>query len=96
MATDVEAEAPWPHRPVRYAKAVREGERLRSMQINWLHFYRQLADDLTDGSAALVINHGGVAEMGAVACLPDADHASWGPHFECCEGFVCFGKMESL
>ena len=45
---------------------------------------------LADGRAALVINHGGIVEMGAVACLPGADHEVWGPHFECCEGIRLF------
>jgi hypothetical protein len=48
--------------------------------------YTKLADYLADGRKALVVNHGGVAEMGAVACLPDADHFAWGSHFEPCEG----------
>ena len=48
--------------------------------------YTKLANYLADGRAALVINHGGILEMGAVACLPDADHFKWGSHFDYCEG----------
>lgn len=38
-----------------------------------------------DGSV-LVVTHGGYIEYSAVACLPDADHASWGPALGRCEG----------
>ena len=54
---------------------------------------RQRPDDLenfTDGRAALFINHGGVLELGAVACQPNTDHESWGPHFDYCEGIRLF------
>jgi hypothetical protein len=53
-------------------------------------FYSQLAESLPDGAAALVINHGGVVEIGAVACFPDDDHTVWGSHIEYCEGVRMF------
>jgi hypothetical protein len=31
-----------------------------------------------DGAAALVVGRGGGVERALVACLPDADHGSWG------------------
>jgi hypothetical protein len=34
----------------------------------------------------LVITHGGIVEIGAVGCLPDADHSAWGPYCDYCEG----------
>ena len=39
-----------------------------------------------DGGRTLVVSHGGVIELGLVACLPNADHASWGPPFSQCDG----------
>lgn len=48
--------------------------------------YRTIAESLPEGGAALIISHGGIVEAGAVACLPDADHAAWGPYCRCCEG----------
>ena len=42
--------------------------------------------ELPDGAAALVIGHGGGIEPGLVACLPDADHQSWGAPFSRCDG----------
>jgi broad specificity phosphatase PhoE len=83
---DVEIEVPWPQPPARYAEALRTGGAAARYANQLAELYQRLANDLEDGCSALVINHGGVVEMGAVACLPDVDHAAWGPHFECCEG----------
>jgi broad specificity phosphatase PhoE len=82
----VEWEVSWPSTPTQYAKAVRKDGAAAQYSYQLAHIYRQLADDLPEGGSALVINHGGVLELGAVACLPDADHASWGEHFGYCEG----------
>jgi broad specificity phosphatase PhoE len=86
----VEREAPWPLSPAGYVEVIHRGEATARYANELAELYRQLAEDLPDGRAALVINHGGVVEMGAVACLPDADHASWGLHFEYCEGIRLF------
>ena len=86
----VELEAPWPMSPAEYAEVIRNGRAAAKYANQLAELYAQLANYLADGRAALVVNHGGVAEMGAVACLPNADHESWGPHFECCEGIRLF------
>jgi broad specificity phosphatase PhoE len=90
MGPDVDAEAPWPLPPAEYAKVVRRGKAAARYAEQLAELYFQLADRLEEGQSALVINHGGVVELGAVACLPDADHTSWGSHFECCEGVRLF------
>jgi len=87
---EVEREAPWPLSLAGYVEVVRNGGAVARYAYQLAAIYTKLADYLLDGRTALVINHGGIAEMGAVACLPDADHASWGPHFECCEGIRLF------
>ncbi len=87
---DVELEVPWPQMPERYAEAIRNGGATAQYANQLVDLYHRIANELADGGAALVINHGGIAEMGAVACLLDADHASWGPYFECCEGVRLF------
>ena len=86
----VEAEAPWPMLPAEYAKVIRKGKATARYADQLANYYLHLIDYLADGRAALVINHGGVVELGAVACLPDVDHESWGPHFDCCEGVRLF------
>ena len=87
---DVEREAPWPLSLAGYAEVVRNGRAAARYAHQIVEVYSKLADYLPDGRAALVVNHGGIAELGAVACLPDADHISWGSHFECCEGIRLF------
>ena len=86
----VEFEAPWPLSLAEYAKVVQKGGAAGRYAHQLAEVYQGLADYLADGRSVLVINHGGIVEMGAVACLPDADHAAWGPHFECCEGVRLF------
>ncbi|NTW13309.1 MAG: phosphoglycerate mutase family protein [Anaerolineales bacterium] len=87
---DVEREAPWPLSCAGYAEAVRAGGAAAKYANQLVAVYTKLANYLADGRAALVINHGGVAELGAVACLPDADHFAWGSHLEPCEGIRLF------
>jgi len=59
--------------------ARRFAEALRSQ---WRAFVRHLPD----GECMLVITHGGYIGNSAVACLPNAPHASWGDNFAHCEG----------
>jgi broad specificity phosphatase PhoE len=87
---EIEREAPWPLSCAGYAEVVRKGGAATRYANQLATIYTKLANYLADGRAALVINHGGVAEMGAVACLPSADHFAWGSHFECCEGIRLF------
>ena len=49
-------------------------------------FHRALAASLPEGGAALVVNHGGIVEMSAIACVPEANYSALGPYVECCEG----------
>ncbi len=87
---EVEHEAPWPLTPAGYAEVIRQGGAAARYASQLVAIYTRLVDYLMDGRAALVVNHGGIAEMGAVACLPEADHFAWGSHFECCEGIRLF------
>ena len=87
---DVEREAPWPLSIAGYAEVIRKGGAATRYANQLVAVYAKLADYLGDGRQALVVNHGGIAEMGAVACLPDADHFAWGSHFDYCEGVRIF------
>jgi broad specificity phosphatase PhoE len=87
---EVEREAPWPLSLAGYAEVVSKGGAAAKYANQLAAVYSKLADYLADGRAALVVNHGGVAELGAVACLPNADHLKWGSHFEPCEGIRLF------
>ena len=86
----VEWEVAWPATLAQYAKAVRKDGSAARYAYQLAEVYRQLVEYLAEGRAALVINHGGVLELGAVACLPHADHESWGEHFDYCEGIRMF------
>jgi len=88
--SDVEREAPWPLSCAGYAEVVRSGGAAARCANQLAVVYTKLANFLLDGRSALVINHGGILELGAVACLPDADHFKWGTHFDYCEGIKLF------
>lgn len=92
----VEREAPWPLSCAGYAEVIQQGGATAQYANQLVEVYTKLANFLADGRAALVINHGGVAEMGAVACLPEADHFKWGSHFECCEGIRLFWNNDKF
>ena len=86
----VEHEAPWPLSIAGYAEVVRAGGAAANYANQLVAIYTKLANYLADGRAALVVNHGGVLELGAVVCLPNADHFAWGSHFDYCEGIRLF------
>lgn len=48
--------------------------------------WKRLARLADDGGRVLAVSHGGVIELGAIACFPDADHAAWGALLGYCEG----------
>ena len=45
---------------------------------------------LSEGGSALMVNHGGVVELGVTACLPDMDFSDWGDAVSYCEGARLF------
>jgi len=87
---DVGREAPWPLSLAGYAEVVRRDGAAATYANQLVEVYAKLINYLADGRAALVINHGGIVEMGGVACLPDVDHFAWGSHFDYCEGLRLF------
>lgn len=92
----VEREAPWPLSLAGYAEVVSAGGAAANYANKLAAVYTKLANFLADGRAALVINHGGVLEMGVVACLPNVDHFAWGSHFEYCEGVRLFWEDDKF
>ena len=87
---EVGREAPWPLSCAGYAEVVRNGGAAAEYADRLKDVFSKIANYLANGRKALVVNHGGVLELGAVACLPDADHIKWGSHFEYCEGIRLF------
>ena len=86
----VEAEIPWPASFDEYTAPVLRGGAAKRYAERLVAYFTHLAESLPDGGAVLVITHGGVVEIGAVACFPNADHAAWGDYIECCEGVRMF------
>ncbi len=48
--------------------------------------WAKLVSQAGDRECFLVVTHGGYIDNSAVACLPDAPHATWGECFAHCEG----------
>ena len=92
---EVEHEAPWPQPFAAYAQAVRHGAAGRYAN-KLAEYYAELANYLANGRAALVINHGGILELGVVASFPDADYESWGDAVDYCEGARLFWEDEKF
>jgi broad specificity phosphatase PhoE len=86
FGADVESQVPWPQPFDVYARAVRREGGAQWYADQLKDFYLQLVDKLAEGRAALVINHGGVVELGVTASFPDADYESWGEAVSYCEG----------
>jgi broad specificity phosphatase PhoE len=82
----VEHEVPWPQDFAVYAKAVRRKKAAAHYAEKLASLYAGLAATLTENGAALVINHGGIVELGVVASFPSADYESWGGPVDYCEG----------
>jgi broad specificity phosphatase PhoE len=87
---DVEHEVPWPQTFADYAKAVLRGGAAAQYAHQLVEFYTDLENSLADNRSALVINHGGILELGTVASFPDADYDSWGRGADFCEGARLF------
>jgi len=86
----VAAEAPWPQTFEGYASAYRRGGAVTGYGAKLARLYWQLADSLADGRAALVVNHGGVVEIGALACLAETGIQLTGDAVGFCEGVRLF------
>jgi broad specificity phosphatase PhoE len=82
----VEREVPWPQSFAAYAKAVKREKAAAHYAHQLARYYAELAASLSEGGAALLINHGGVVELGIVASFPYADYESWGGPVSYCEG----------
>ena len=86
MNDNVDAELPWPFSFAEAARVVQQGGAAARFARKQADLWRTVVASVPDGASALVITHGGIVELGAVGCLPQADHASWGQYCDCCEG----------
>lgn len=82
----VELECAWPAGFSEYALAIRQLGATYQFARKLANFYQKLVQSLPEDGRALVINHGGVVELSAAACLPETDLTFLGDYVEYCEG----------
>jgi len=82
----VQREAPWPQPFVNFAEIIKRGGAAAKYAQKLAEYYAGILDIISEGRSALVINHGGVVELGVVGCLPDIDFSTWGDAVNYCEG----------
>jgi broad specificity phosphatase PhoE len=88
MSDEVDAEIQWPAGFATIAEVVRSGGAAARFAQDQAAFLTSVAQQLPDNGWALIISHGGIVETGAVACLPAADHRTWGVYCDYCEGVL--------
>lgn len=101
LAAFERADAPigWYDRPDAFAALhhLLQGDNIPAAEADILHrwsqtlaaLWRDLMTRHIDSSPrVLFIGHSGDLEAGLVSCLPNADHASWGPRFAPLDGAV--------
>lgn len=82
----VEAEAPWPLPYFHYSEIVKRDGVAAKYAYQLFDYYADIMNKIVEGGSALVVNHGGVVELGTVACLPDENFSLWGDEASYCEG----------
>lgn len=82
----VENEAPWPQPFRNYAEIIGQKGAAARYAHKLAKYYAGMMEFISEGRSALVISHGGVVELSAVGCLPDADFSTWGDSVDYCEG----------
>jgi broad specificity phosphatase PhoE len=86
LPDDVTAEVDFPSPFARVSQAVATSGAAARFAAEISGFWRQVVEQLPDGGRALIVTHGLFIELGAVACLPGADHDGWGGPIGYCEG----------
>jgi broad specificity phosphatase PhoE len=87
---EIEARAPWPMPYYHYSVIVKENDVVAKYANQLAFYYQSIMQKIIDGESALVVNHGGVVELGVVACLPNENFLSWGDEASYCEGARLF------
>jgi broad specificity phosphatase PhoE len=80
------AQHTWRHPYCRYAELLAAGGGLAGLAATMRALFVEALGAIPDGSAALVVSHGGTIEPALVACLPRDDHALWGGPMGHCDG----------
>jgi len=86
----VEREAPWPMPFYHYSAVIKQDGAASRYAHSLMDYYTSIIERIPQGGSALVINHGGVLELGVTACLPETDFSNWGDSVDYCEGARLF------
>ena len=88
MPLDADEEIAWDAGFALLAQAVKRGGAvaLYAGQLATLHY--NIVQNLPENGRALVVSHGGIVELTAIGCLPDADYSTLGPGCDYCEGVL--------
>ncbi|GAB1471957.1 phosphoglycerate mutase family protein [Chloroflexota bacterium] len=86
----VERQAPWPMPFYHYAEIIKQTGAAAHYAHALLDYTQGVLNNISEGGSALMINHGGVVELGVVACLPETDFSDWGDAVDYCEGARLF------
>ncbi|MBI5946300.1 MAG: hypothetical protein HY864_18215 [Chloroflexi bacterium] len=87
---EVERNAPWPQPFANYVEIVKQDGPAAGYARKLAQYYVDMMDDVSENGSALVINHGGVVELGVIGCLPNFDFSTWGDPVGYCEGARLF------
>lgn len=95
---DVMEEAPWPLPFSEYASIVKRNGAAGKYARQLVKVYAGIMDYISEGRAALVVNHGCILELGVVACLPETnfDAQTWGDEADYCEGARLFWNNDKF
>lgn len=96
FGADVMREAPWPLPFSEYAAIVKRNGAAGKYARKLAKVYAGIMDYIAEERTALVINHGGVLELGVAACLPEADFDAWGDAVDYCEGARLFWEDDQF
>ncbi len=78
--------AQWPCRFSAVSDAVGSDGRAAKFGADLARVWRGIVERVPEGAQALIVTHGGLVEVGAVAALPDLPHEEWGGPIGYCEG----------
>jgi len=76
IGDDVAQDLSWPLDLDRFPEVARTQPRVAAFLDELARFFESIAHALGDDGAALVVSHGGVVELSALALLPHANHES--------------------
>jgi broad specificity phosphatase PhoE len=78
----------WEQPYVRFAELLHSGGRLSQLAAADAELWTRRLMEVPAGGRVLIVSHGGSIEPVLVACLPDAEHTTWGQPFSHCDGVI--------